>query len=1307
LQLSSPVNPSTVTPQTFSVVDSTTNAVLSGSLQTDPFGFTASFVPAQPYGVGRLIQVTVSGVKDVFGNSFPLTSFSFTTGFNADNQGFHLVGTSPTNGLNAVPLNALVVLEFDEPIDAISALVGLQVQLAGAPIAGAVALSDGNKRITFTPAAPLAANSTYLVVTTPRLTDFSGNQLLNPDSSTFVTGNAADNSAGPTATLVSPTTPAPTNSIIQLRFNKRLNPLTVTNATFPVFALDTNSSVAGSVAVSADLLTVTFTSSSPWQPGTTYAIGNPGSIGLPVGITDLVGQAAFLCNAHGCDPFTTDVGPTSTAPTVVSVSPQNGAVGVQANARIVVVASSPISAPSVGSNAVTLSAGGTAVSGSIALGSDGQTLSFAPSSLLVPSTTYTVNVSGFTDQAGNAVVPFTSTFTTGTSGAADTTTPAAVSVSPANGAGNVPVNSSVVVTFNKNIDPTSVNNNTVQIFVPGPGGFFNGALAGSYVVNGATVTFTPLTALPGGATVQVQVYNYRVRDYAGNSAPCCSIFGSSFITAAVRDTTPPQVISVTPNNGAIGIGQDTMVVLTFSKSLDPTTTNNNTIGLLVNGTLASVQMSTSLDNRVVTLRGTLPPNSTIAVVATSVVKDLSGNSLGNFESLFTTAPAFDTKNPYVIGQRPANGASGVATNAKVVLYVSEPMNQSTVPGAFHVSQNGVLVSGQVQLTDSGQTIQFTPSVPFQNSALIQVFLDSTAFDADGNSLTSYQASFRTVQDLTTVAPSIVNTNPLNTGGIPTNVVIGLGFNEALNPTTVNTTTVSLMQVSTVVPATVSLVGGGTMVQITPNAPLAANTSYSVQLTTGLLGANGMPDSAAPGSVLSFTTGSGTDTVNPTALISPPNSAVNVGNNANIRVRFSKAINPLTVNGNTISISGGSFTQVPYSTFFTSNQAVLITPNAPLPDATQMTLTVSGVTDIAGNAVVAQTANFTTGTGPDTVIPLVIKENPFSRDANVPVNTPIQLLMNEPIDPGTVNTNSVLVQNNSTSQAVAGSYSVSADGQTISFVPSAPLAVSTNYTVFFESRGITDLAGNALPDQQNGGLPNQGVSPFVFTTGTAPNTTAPQVVGVSPGGLTGVPINSQVLVQFNEPVDGLTVNQVTLSNGGGTVNVSRTLSNGNQTLILTAVAPLAPNTVYNVTVTGVQDISGNSMTAPVTVTASFTTGAGADLTPPPNVVSVSPAHGATGVPTTTTIQLQFSKRLDPLTVTNSTLGVFVLSSQASVAGSILVSADGLTVTFTPTSALSPQTSYRIAPTSGITDLIGQGFPVLCSSIGCYSFTTGTQ
>src|SRR5262249_2679484 len=204
----------------------------------------------------------------------------------------------------------------------------------------------------------------------------------------------------------------------------------------------------------------------PLNPSTGYFIDVTGSV---LDLQGLSLQGIFTS-------FVTGLGASTTAPSVVQVSPANGTLGVPVNPQVLVVVSAPVSAASVGSNAITVSSGGTAVAGAISLNSDRTVLTFVPSSLLAVSTTYTVTVSGFSDQAGNQVTPFTSSFSTGTSGVADTNRPTVTAVSPVNGATGVPAGSSIVVTFNEVIDAATVNVNTVQISANG----FGGQLAGSY-----------------------------------------------------------------------------------------------------------------------------------------------------------------------------------------------------------------------------------------------------------------------------------------------------------------------------------------------------------------------------------------------------------------------------------------------------------------------------------------------------------------------------------------------------------------------------------------------------------------------------------------------------------------------------------------------------------------------------------------------------------------------------------------------------------------------------------------------------------
>jgi large repetitive protein len=1004
--------------------------------------------------------------------------------------------------------------------------------------------------------------------------DVSGNALAAPVTTTFTTGTGADLVA-PTVASVSPANGAngvPTNAVVQLRFSKRIDPYTVNGGTFYVYAQDTGMPVAANISVSADGLTATLAPAGALQTETSYTMQ------VTNGITDLEGQGLPYSNWS----FTTGLTAASTGPTVVSVSPQNGAAGVPVNARVDVLMSVPVDAVSVVNGTVTVNAGGVSVAG--VLGVSGSDVTFTPSSLLAASTSYTVNVSGITDQAGNVVVPFSSTFTTGTSGVANTTQPLVVGVSPANNATGVSVTTSVVLTFNEAIDPATVNASTFTVSVNG----LSGGVAGSYTVSGSTVTFTPATPLPGNATVQVIAPYFGVQSVTGLTSN--NYFSSQFTTAAVTDTTAPQVVMVTPGNGMSGVGLNAVVTLTFSKSLNPNTVTASNFGLLANGSKLGISLSHSADNSVVTLSaGILPATSVVTVLATSGVTDLSGNALSSFESSFTTGAA-DTGHPAVVSQRPGNSATGVPLNSSVVLYLSEAMNTGTVTGALHVSQNGVLASGNVQVTDNGQVVTFTPTAPWQNNALIQVFLDNTALDVDGSPLSPYQGSFTTAVDTSTVASAVVSTSPAyGTGGVPTNVVIELAYNEPLNPATVNSTNVILQPgfYTPLVASTVNLLGGGTIIQIIPNAPLAANTQYVYQVSN-LQGSNGL---AVAHNYWFFTTGSGTDTVAPTVVsVSPPNGSTNVGDNIDVHVVFSKAIDPVTVSASSIQLTGGGTTQVADAiSFGNNNQSVVLVPHGPLPDNTVMTLAISGVLDVAGNAVVAQTTTFKTGTGPDLTSPVVVAENPYANETGVPLNAAIQLQANKPLDPGSVNGNTLQVQDSTTGQYVAGSYSVSADGRTASFVPSAALAVSRTFNVYFQNRGITDLAGNTLSCA--------GLCNFSFTTGAAANTVGPQVVGVSPAnGLTGVPINAQVVVQFTEPVDGATLGQVVLSGSSGNVNGSERLTNGNQTLTLVPVVPLATNTTYTVTVAaGVQDVSGNALAAPVTTT--FTTGTGADLTTP--------------------------------------------------------------------------------------------------------------
>src|SRR5208337_1034981 len=383
-------------------------------------------------------------------------------------------------------------------------------------------------------------------------------------------------------------------------------------------------------------------------------------------------------------------------------------------------------------------------------------------------------------------------------------------------------------------------------------------------------------------------------------------------------------------------------------------------------------------NRTVVLNyngSTLPAGATITVTATNLITDLSGNALTNTTSQFTTTLAVSNATPYVISMRPGNGASGVPSSAVITLFTSAAMNAGTIPGALDVSQNGVIISGTTNVGSNGQSIEFTPSSALSGGELIQVFLDSTAQDIYGNYLSYFSGQFTVTGSPSNTTATVQAVNPLaNASNVPLNTVIQVEYNQALAAGTINSASVTLYEYATgtyLIP-TLSLVGNGQVINIAPTSNLVAGSEYQVYISPNNAVTNTDSVAVQPYAYY-FTAGTAVDTAAPTVTaLAPPNSFTNIGTNSFVSVSFNKAINPISVTGSTIQVSGGSVTEVPSSISFTPDYTrTIVVPQAPLPSSTQMTIAISGVTSEAGVAVASQTTHFTTMAGADFIAPYVI------------------------------------------------------------------------------------------------------------------------------------------------------------------------------------------------------------------------------------------------------------------------------------------------------------------------------------------------
>jgi regulation of enolase protein 1 (concanavalin A-like superfamily) len=145
---------------------------------------------------------------------------------------------------------------------------------------------------------------------------------------------------------------------------------------------------------------------------------------------------------------------------------------------------------------------------------------------------------------------------------------------------------------------------------------------------------------------------------------------------------------------------------------------------------------------------------------------------------------------------------------------------------------------------------------------------------------------------------------------------------------------------------------------------------------------------------------------------------------------------------------------------------------------------------------------------------------------------------------------------------------------------------------------------------------------------------------------------------------------------------------------------APNGVFKYGASGFPNQTFSSFNYWVDVV--FATSVGPDTTPP-QVSSVVPASGATGVSPTAVITALFNENVNSATVTSSTFQLRDASNNA-VPGSVTYSSGSRTATFTPSEALGFSKTYTATVrggSTGVKDLAGNAL----ATDKVWSFTTG--
>ena len=397
-----------------------------------------------------------------------------------------------------------------------------------------------------------------------------------------------------------------TNKIITATFNEEMESSTINESTF--FVKKGADIVSGQVTYSGT--TATFTPAALLDANAVYTAT------VTRGAMDPMGN--YMRND------TTWSFNTGNAPDVILTDPVEGASNVALNKAVTADFSTPMNAATVNSTSFLLKQGTTDITGIVTY--LGVKATFTPTADLLPNAVYTATITNSVeDAAGNAMINDTTwSFATGSLLFVTIT-------DPLNEAIDVPASQTVKATFNKIMNPATINNATFTLM------HGTTPVLGTVSYNEYTAEFVPLTDLLLGEEYTATVTTGAV-DLTGNSLAADYIW--TFTTNVVVVPVLPVVTITDPIDEAVDVPLDKVVTATFSKTMDLSTINSATF-TLKNGLLPVLGF---IDYAGV--EGTFTPNTPLlpgtlyTATVTTGAKDLEGNALAadTVWSFTTTAP---------------------------------------------------------------------------------------------------------------------------------------------------------------------------------------------------------------------------------------------------------------------------------------------------------------------------------------------------------------------------------------------------------------------------------------------------------------------------------------------------------------------------------------------------------------------------------------------------------------------------------------------------------------------------------------------
>ncbi|MCA9551641.1 MAG: Ig-like domain-containing protein [Myxococcales bacterium] len=306
------------------------------------------------------------------------------------------------------------------------------------------------------------------------------------------------------------------------------------------------------------------------------------------------------------------------------------------------------------------------------------------------------------------------------------------------------------------------------------------------------------------------------------------------------------MVSTAPADGATEVAPDVVLTVTFSEPMAGLTSES----FRLEGPSGAVAGAVSTSGAVARFTPAAPleagpHHATLTVAA----RDLAGNALATAHafSFAVRAEVVDLTPPEVVSVTPLDAATDVHPDVVVRATFSEPLDCTTVAGAFTLAGE-VAVDGTVAC--DGAVVSFTPAAPLYFLTYYEARLGTQITDLAGNALEApYTWGFRVEAWVDTTPPEVVSTVPApDAVDVAVGTPISVAFSEAIDPATVSAETI---QVDDGAPVAGQLAVSDATVVFTPAAALQPGQTYTVTVGTGVqdLAGNALAEAVA----WSFTT----------------------------------------------------------------------------------------------------------------------------------------------------------------------------------------------------------------------------------------------------------------------------------------------------------------------------------------------------------------------------------------------------------------------------------------------------------------------